>query len=149
MTEIGNDQIEEIVKSGEIDPEVVDKIAKVMEERAIAEKAPEYAEIVNPAQVEALLAEGLESKEDIRALTDEELVKIDGIGAATVTKLREWGIEDVEKGNAIARCFLALKSSNERDENGDKLRLNVRPGDVIPTEYGAEELVEKGQASWS
>jgi hypothetical protein len=46
----------------------------------------------------------------------------------------------VEKGDAIAKRFLVLKCDGER--------LDVRPGDVIPARFGAEEIVGKGKASW-
>lgn len=40
-------------------------------------------------QIEALIAAGFDSAEDIQAATDAELIAIDGIGKATVQNLRE------------------------------------------------------------
>jgi len=134
MTEIGNDHIEGL------SDEAVDKIAEVMERRALAEKAPAYSGLLKAEQESALVEEGLLNKEDIRAASDEELIKIKGVGLAAVQKLRDWSVKDLKKGNAIARRYLALKCDGET--------LDVSPGDEIPARFGAEEAVAKNKATW-
>lgn len=47
------------------------------------------AEDLTAAQVEALTAAGIESRADIDAATDEDLLAIPGIGAAALRRLRE------------------------------------------------------------
>lgn len=101
----------------------------------------EIGEILKEAQVEALEKAGLVDKVSIRAASDEDLIKIDGIGPATVIKLREWGVIEVEKGDAVAKRFLVLKCAGEDP-------LNVKPGDIIPARYGAEVVVKSGKATW-
>lgn len=100
----------------------------------------EIGEILNEKQLEALKQAGLDNRIAVRAATDEQLVKVNGIGAATVIKLREWSVYDVEEGHAIAKRYLCLKNGKER--------LDVRPGDSIPPEFGAAEMVDKGMAEW-
>ena len=130
----------EVVEKNENLDEIVDKAVEAMEARAIAEKQPAYAKLLKPEQVEAMLMVGIESIEDVRAASDEELVKIKGIGLSALNKLREWSSADVGKGNAVARRYLSLKNGEET--------LDVRPGDIIPARFGAAEQVEKGKASW-
>ena len=118
-----------------------DLVEDVMEVKAVEKKeVPEFAKFLKEEQVAALVKAGYVDKLSVRAASDEQLVKVEGIGAATVMKLREWGISEVEKGNAIARRFLVLKCGDET--------LDVRPGDIIPAKFGAKEVVEKGKASW-
>ena len=136
MTEIGNDQIEE----PKLSEEQIDEIADAMELRALAEKEPAFAKLLKPEQVVAMQTAGFFSKEDIRAASDEELIGVKSVGLAAVQTLRDWSSEDVEKGDAVARRFLALKDGDDS--------LDVRPGDVIPARFGAEEQVEKGKATW-
>lgn len=117
------------------------EIGEILVEEEVEEvKVPEYEKFLKPAQVKALQNAGFPDKLSIRAASDEELIKLDGIGPATIIKLREWGVIKVEKGDAIAKRFLVLKCGDER--------LNIRPGDVIPSRFGAEEIVKKGKASW-
>ena len=124
MTEIGEILIEE-----EIEEEVVEE-----------KEAPEYEKFLNKGQVEALKKAGLVDKISIRAASDEDLIKLDGIGAATVVKLREWGVGDVKEGDAISLRCLVLKREDEV--------LEVAPGDIIPARFDAARAVEKGQATW-
>ena len=131
MTELGDKVLED---------SQIDKIAEVMEKRALAEKHPAYAHLLKPEQVEAMVKAELMSKEDIRAASDEDLIKIRGVGLAAVQSLRDWSVEDLGKGNAIARRFLVLKDGDDS--------LDVRPGDVIPARFGAENMVKAGKASW-
>lgn len=124
MTEVGKTQIEE-----------------VMEERAIAEKPmPEYAKFLKEEQVTELIKAGYTDKLSIRAASDEELIKVNGVGPATILKLREWGVVEVEKGDAVAKRFLALRDGADS--------LDVRPGDIIPARFGAERWVKSGKATW-
>lgn len=134
MTE--NGELENVTLSDD----QIEKIASIMEKRSAAEAQAEFADLLRPDQVEALIKAGIKSKEDIRAASDEELVNIKGIGAVSVASLREWSIGGVEKGAAISKRFLVLTNGAER--------LDVRPGDVIPAEFGAARAVEKGQAYW-
>ena len=134
MTELGNEQIEEM------SDEQIDKIAEVMERRALAEKAPGYSGLLKPEQEKALMDAGLMSKEDVRAASDEDLIKVKSVGLAAVQILRDWSVKDLGKGSAIARRYLALKDGADR--------LDVSPGDVIPAGFGAQEAVDKGQAAW-
>lgn len=127
MTEVGKTQIEEG--------------GKEMDKRALAEKPmPGYASFLKEEQVAELVKAGLNDKVSIRAASDEDLVKIDGIGAATVLKLREWSIIEVAEGDAVSKRFLVLKDGEDR--------LDVRPGDVIPARFGAERWVKSGKATW-
>ena len=132
--------MEEIGKEKELDNSQIDKIVDAMQARAIAEKLPEYAELLKDEQVEAMLKAGLESKADVRAASDESLMGIKGVGLSALNKLRELSSADVGKGNAIARRYLALNNGEET--------LDVSPGDIIPAKFGAKEQVEKGKASW-
>ena len=136
MTELG----EFVENNEELSDSQIDKIAEVMERRALAEKAPAYSGLLKPEQEEALVKEGLMSKEDVRAISDEDLIKVKSVGLAAVQKLRDWSVEGLGKGNAIARRYLVLKCGDES--------LDVSPGDVIPEKFGAAESVDKGQASW-
>ena len=133
MTETGNEQVELTEKQ-------LNKVAELMEQRSVAEKQPAYAELLKPDQVEGMLKAGIESMEDVRAASDEALIKIKGIGSSALQALREWSSKDIGKGNAIARRYLAL--------NNGKETLDVKPGDIIPEKFGAAEMVEKGKASW-
>ncbi len=118
------------------------EIGEILVEEKVEEvKVPDYEKFLKSAQVEALQNAGYKDELSIRAASDEELIKLDGIGPATIIKLREWGVIKVEKGDAIAKRFLVLKCGDER--------LDVRPGDVIPARFGAEEIVESGKATWS
>jgi hypothetical protein len=101
----------------------------------------EIGEILNEKQLEAMKKAGFADKIAIRAASDEDLIKVEGIGPATIIKLREWGIEEAGAGNAVSRRFLVLKCKG-------KEALSVRPGEIIPAEYGADEMVEKGLATW-
>ena len=123
MTEIGEILIEE----------EVEKVVKEVE-------VPEYEKFLKKEQVEALQKAGFVDKKAVRAASDEDLVKVAGIGAASVIKLREWAIGKVDAGDAISKRFLALKCGEES--------LDVRPGDIIPAKFGAERQVEKGKATW-
>ena len=118
----------------------INEIADALEKRAVAKKLPAFAKLLKPEQVDAMLEAELATKEDIRAASDEDLIKVKGIGLATVQALRDWSVEDLEKGNAIARRFLVLRCGDES--------LDVRPGDIIPAKFGAKEQVERGKASW-
>ena len=119
----------------------IDKGAEAMEKRAIAEKNPEFAGLLKEDQVIAMLNAGFESKLSVRAASDEELIKIDGIGAATVIKLREWSVFEVPEGDAISLRHLALN-------DGTDTPYNVNPGDIIPAHLGAEDQVNAGRAIW-
>jgi hypothetical protein len=132
MTELGKEQI--------INDSQIDKIAEVMERRALAEKQPAFAHLLKPEQVEAMVKVGLMDKEDIRSASDEDLIKIKSVGLAAVQILRDWSVEDLKKGTAIARRYLVLKDGKDR--------LDVSPGDEIPARFGAEEMVAAGKASW-
>lgn len=56
---------------------------------ADAAAADPLADILTEAQLEALAEAGFDSPESISAATDEELDAVQGIGPATVTKIRE------------------------------------------------------------
>ena len=122
MTEIGKLQIEEVVEE-------------------VEEVTPEYPAFLDKKQVASLEKARIVDKFSVRAASDEQLVKLEGIGAATVIKLREWAVGAVPKGDAIAMRVLVFP-----DENGDPVEF--LPGDIIPAEYGAEEQVKKGKARW-
>lgn len=62
-------------------------------------------------------------------VSDEELLKIRGIGPATLEAIR-----DVK---AVSVRFIDLGGG-----------YNVAPGNVIPQEYGPAEYVKKGWAEW-
>ena len=96
--------------------------------------------ILKEAQIEALEEADLMDKQSVRAASDETLIKIQGIGPATIIKLREWSVTEVDDGDAISLRFLLLKNSGER--------LDVAPGDVIPARFGAARHVETGKARW-
>ena len=119
MTEIGEILIEEEVEEVEV---------------------PEYDKFLKPAQVDALLGSGYANKHSVRTASDEDLIKLSGIGAATVIKLKEWAVGEVSEGDAISKRHLALKANGER--------LDVAPGDIIPAKFGAEEIVKSGKATW-
>jgi len=117
------------------------EIGEILIEEEIEEvKAPEYEAFLNAAQVEALQKAGLIDKLSVRRATDEELIKLDGIGPATIIKLRDWCVDEVAEGDAISLRNLALNANGER--------LDVLPGDVIPARFGAARQVEKGKATW-
>jgi len=100
----------------------------------------EIGEILNKKQLEAMEKAGFSEKIAIRAASDSQLVAVDGIGAATVVKLREWSIYELPEGDAVAHSCLILKDGDER--------LQVLPGDIIPARFGAARQVEKGRATW-
>ena len=101
----------------------------------------DISEILKDEQLEELEKAGLYDKAKIRAASDEELVGVRGIGLATAEKLREWAIpEEMADGDAISKRFLVLKHGAER--------LDVRPGDLIPAKFGAENCVKSGKATW-
>ena len=137
MTKIGNDQI---VEKDKLSEEQIDEIADAMEKRALAEKEPAFARLLKPEQVTALQLAGLFSMEDVRAATDEKLMGVKSVGLAAVQILRDWSSEDIEKGDAVARRYLALIDGKDS--------LDVSPGDIIPARFGAAEQVEKGKATW-
>ena len=101
----------------------------------------EIGSILNQTQIANLASAGIHDKEELRAVSDEILNEIEGIGSATVKKLREWAERpEVKQGDAISLCYLSIRE-------GDK-RLNVSPGDVIPAEFDAETRVAQGKARW-
>lgn len=134
MTE--NGELENVA----LNDEQLDKVAEIMEKRVTAEANAEFAKMLKPEQVEALIKAGFKNKEKIRAASDEDLVAVKGIGIAAAQVLRDWATGGVKKGDAIATRYLVLKNGAEK--------LNVVPGQVIPAEFGAEEAVKKGQAYW-
>lgn len=112
----------------------------LIEEEIEEEKAPEYEAFLNAAQVEALQKAGFIDKVTVRRATDEELIKLNGIGPATIIKLRDWCIGEVAEGDAVSLRCLSLNANGEI--------LDVNPGDIIPAKFGAARQVEKGKASW-
>jgi len=124
MTEVNETQIEQI------EEEVIEEVIP----------EPEYEKFLKAGQVEALKKAGLVSKKSIRAASDEELVKLNGVGLSTASKLKEWATGEVKEGEAISNSTVVFA-----DKNGDP--IEVKPGDVVPAEH-AERMVEKGRARW-
>jgi len=124
------------------------EIDDIMEERVEAEQEAEkpiegFEKFLKPAQADALKEARFVDKKSIRAASDEDLVKVNGIGAVAVVKLREWAVpEELKEGDAISlRCLVFA------DEDG--FPVNILPGDIIPAKFDAARCVEKGQAVWS
>ena len=101
----------------------------------------EIGEILNVGQMQALNNHTIYTKEDVRGQSDEQLLSIEGIGVATVKKLRGVSARpEVVDGDAISLKYLVIRK-------GDK-KLSVSPGDVIPAEFDARTRVEQGKARW-
>ena len=101
----------------------------------------EIGNILTKATIELLEKLELDDLEKLQAMTDAELRQIQGIGPATIEKIRKVQPEpDAVAKDDAAKC-VSLRHLVLPGE------LNIAPGDEIPPEW-ADEMVEKGKARW-
>ena len=104
----------------------------------------EIGEILNEDVVEMMEKLGLDTPEAVASASDEVLLKISGIGPATLKKLRAWEGKPAVVEKKDAKEAVSLYCIVVRD--GDK-RRTIFPGDVLPPEL-ADRQVQKGRARW-
>jgi len=104
----------------------------------------EIGEILNDEVVEMMQKLGLDTPQAVASASDEDLLKISGIGPATLKKLRAWEekppvVEKKDAKEAVSLYCIVVRDGDER--------VTIQPGDVLPVDM-AEKQVEKGRARW-